>query len=72
MIPMMVLLFELPELYRNYLHLMLADNLDLSYLVKWVAGFAGFAFILTLAREIIKDAEDIKGDGLLDGEPCLL
>jgi 4-hydroxybenzoate polyprenyltransferase len=62
MIPMLVLLFELPVLYKNYIHLLLADNLDLSFMVKWVAGFSSFAFILTLAREIIKDAEDIKGD----------
>ncbi len=29
---------------------------------KWVGGFAFFAFLMTLIREIIKDMEDIEGD----------
>lgn len=31
-------------------------------ITKYFAVFAGFAFLLTFTREVIKDAEDIKGD----------
>ncbi|MDR2684996.1 MAG: geranylgeranylglycerol-phosphate geranylgeranyltransferase [Prevotellaceae bacterium] len=34
----------------------------LQELYHWVCGFAMFAFIFTLIREIIKDMEDINGD----------
>jgi 4-hydroxybenzoate polyprenyltransferase len=61
-VPMLVLLFELPLLYRNYGDIMITEGLSLSYLITWVGGFSGFAFLLTLAREIIKDTEDIEGD----------
>ena len=62
MVPMLVLLFELPLQYRQYGSLLAAGSFNLSYIALWVSGFSGFAFILTLAREIIKDAEDLKGD----------
>ncbi len=62
MIPMLVWLFELPKIYANYHEYLLAQEINLFYIFKWVAGFSCFAFILTLIREIIKDAEDIKGD----------
>jgi 4-hydroxybenzoate polyprenyltransferase len=61
-VPMVVLLFELPLLFTNYGNTMMTGGFSLSYLVMWVGCFAGFAFLLTLAREIIKDAEDIEGD----------
>jgi 4-hydroxybenzoate polyprenyltransferase len=61
-VPLLVLLFELPLLYTGYSDILMTGGFSLSYLVMWVGGFAGFAFLLTLAREIIKDAEDIKGD----------
>ena len=35
---------------------------DLGILFFWVGGFAIFAFITTLCREIIKDIEDFEGD----------
>ena len=28
----------------------------------WLSGFAAFAFLMTLAREMVKDIEDIEGD----------
>jgi 4-hydroxybenzoate polyprenyltransferase len=62
MIPMLVWLFELPLIYRNLHEALLDQEINLYYIFKWVAGFSCFAFILTLIREIIKDAEDIKGD----------
>ena len=62
MVPMIILLFELPLQYRKYGNLLASGDFGLSYLVLWVGCFSAFAFILTLAREIIKDAEDIRGD----------
>ena len=61
-VPLLVLLFELPLLYARFGEILMSGGFSLSYLVMWVGGFCGFAFLLTLAREIIKDAEDIEGD----------
>jgi len=53
MIPLQVLLFERP----------LIENIEnLTFLYATVICFATFAFLLTMAREIIKDMEDFKGD----------
>jgi 4-hydroxybenzoate polyprenyltransferase len=61
MVPMLVVLLEAPILYQYY-----AINAvkipDLSIIFYWVGGFAIFAFITTLCREIIKDIEDFEGD----------
>jgi len=61
MVPMLVVIFEAPILYQYY-----AINAikipDLSIIFYWVGGFAIFAFIITLCREIIKDIEDFEGD----------
>ena len=61
MVPMLVIIFEAPLLYQYY-----AVNAvkipDLNILFYWVGGFAIFAFITTLCREIIKDIEDFEGD----------
>jgi 4-hydroxybenzoate polyprenyltransferase len=60
-VPMLVAIYEWPALYRYY-----AANAfeipDLSFVLWWVGGFSLFAFITTLAREIIKDVEDFEGD----------
>jgi 4-hydroxybenzoate polyprenyltransferase len=60
-IPMMVVIFEAPVLYQYY-----AVNAikmpDLSKIFYWIGGFALFAFLTTLSREIIKDIEDFEGD----------
>ncbi len=40
----------------------LPDNETLLYIGRFVRIYAFFAFLTTLAREIIKDIEDIKGD----------
>lgn len=61
MVPMLVVILEAPALYQYY-----AINAvkipDLSIIFYWVGGFAIFAFITTLCREIIKDIEDFEGD----------
>ncbi len=62
LVPMIVILFELPLLNREYGTIMLQHNANFNYIFIWVAGFAVFAFLVTLIREIIKDAEDFEGD----------
>lgn len=61
MVPMMVVFFEWPALYKFYF----ANAVQLpklGFLFYWTGGFAFFAFLTTLAREIIKDIEDFEGD----------
>ncbi len=62
LIPLMVLLFEIPILSKKYGNIVDAMGLNSNHLAIWVLGFSGFAFILTLIREIVKDTEDFEGD----------
>lgn len=62
MVPMLVALYEWPALYRYYAVNSAAGAPDVDFIVWWVGGFAVFAFLMTLAREIIKDIEDFEGD----------
>ena len=62
LVPLMVILFEIPLLNREYGEVMLRNNASFGYLVAWVSAFSFFAFITTLIREVIKDAEDFEGD----------
>lgn len=38
------------------------SGLNFTYLLYWIIGISVFAFISTLAREIVKDIEDMEGD----------
>jgi 4-hydroxybenzoate polyprenyltransferase len=59
LVPFIVLLFELPLLARHYG----SDASPIARnLMTWVLGFALFAFLLNLIREMMKDAEDFEGD----------
>jgi len=62
LVPLMVLLFELPLLNREYGPVMIRYGSNFNYMVAWVGGFSFFAFLTTLLREILKDAEDFEGD----------
>ena len=62
LVPLMVVLFEIPLLNREYGEVMVRYDSSFSYLLAWVSAFSFFAFITTLIREIIKDAEDLEGD----------
>jgi len=62
LVPLMVILFEIPLLNRTYGEVMLRNDASFGYLVAWVGAFSFFAFVTTLIREIIKDAEDFEGD----------
>lgn len=62
LVPLMVVLFEIPMLNREYGPVMLRNNTSFNYMIAWVGGFSFFAFLTTLIREVIKDAEDFEGD----------
>jgi 4-hydroxybenzoate polyprenyltransferase len=61
MVPLLVILYEWPALYRFY-SVNTTEPPPLIFLFYWVGGFALFAFITTMIREIIKDIEDFEGD----------
>ena len=62
LVPLMVVLFEIPLLNREYGQVMLRNDATFNYIFAWVGGFSFFAFLTTLTREVIKDAEDFEGD----------
>jgi 4-hydroxybenzoate polyprenyltransferase len=62
LVPLMVVLFEIPMLNRAYGTVMLQNQSNFNYIFAWVAGFSFFAFLTTFIREVIKDAEDFEGD----------
>ena len=61
MVPLLVVFYEWPALYR-FCEVNAFSSPDLNIIFYWVGGFALFAFITTLTREIIKDIEDFEGD----------
>jgi 4-hydroxybenzoate polyprenyltransferase len=61
-VPLMVVLFEIPLLNREYGNFLRLNNASFNYIFAWVGSFGYFAFLTTLAREIIKDIEDYEGD----------
>jgi len=61
MVPLLVIFYEWPALYRFYA--VNATSIPgFTVLFYWVGGFALFAFLTTISREIIKDIEDFEGD----------
>jgi 4-hydroxybenzoate polyprenyltransferase len=61
MVPMLVVFYEWPALYKYYT--INAIRLPrINFIIFWVGGFAFFAFLTNLIREIIKDIEDFEGD----------
>jgi 4-hydroxybenzoate polyprenyltransferase len=60
-VPLLVVFYEWPALYKYYT--INAITLPkINFILYWVGGFALFAFLTTLTREIIKDIEDFEGD----------
>lgn len=60
-VPLLVVFYEWPALYRYYT-LNAVTLPGINFVFYWIGGFALFAFITTLTREIIKDIEDFEGD----------
>lgn len=63
-VPMLVLLFEIPPLYTKYHMYTQAYNVLVKAMLGWCSMFSLFAFLTVLIREIIKDAEDFEGDSI--------
>lgn len=61
MVPLLVVIFEWPALYKYYM-VNAVDMPEFNFIFYWIGGFALFAFLTTLTREIIKDIEDFEGD----------
>jgi len=61
MVPLLVVFYEWPALYRYY-RINAISLPEINFIFYWVGGFALFAFLTTLTREIIKDIEDFDGD----------
>jgi 4-hydroxybenzoate polyprenyltransferase len=52
----------MPLLNKAYGEIMIRHHANFNYILFWISGFGFFAFLTTLLREIIKDAEDYEGD----------
>jgi 4-hydroxybenzoate polyprenyltransferase len=61
LVPLLVVFYEWPALYRYYMT-NAVQMPELNFIFYWVGGFALFAFLTNLTREIIKDIEDFEGD----------
>jgi 4-hydroxybenzoate polyprenyltransferase len=61
MVPMLVVFYEWPALYKYYT-VNTVTLPEINFIVYWIGGFAIFAFLTNLIREIIKDIEDFEGD----------
>ena len=61
LVPMLVVFYEWPALYKYY-SINAISLPKINFIVYWVGGFALFAFLTNLIREIIKDIEDFEGD----------
>jgi 4-hydroxybenzoate polyprenyltransferase len=61
LVPMMVVIYDAAPIYKFYAARTVSFP-GVAILFFWVGGFALFAFMTTLIREIIKDMEDYEGD----------
>lgn len=61
-VPIIVVLFEIPAIYRTFPELVKSGYLRLDDVLYLTLIFSLFAFVISLLREIIKDTEDYEGD----------
>jgi 4-hydroxybenzoate polyprenyltransferase len=61
-VPLLVLLYEMPLLNKAYGRFLEMYNMDFNNIVSIVMIFSIFAFFINLARELIKDVKDMPGD----------
>lgn len=64
LVPLMVMLFE-GALLKVKFKFFEGSLSYYNYLIGWIGFYATFAFLISFAREIIKDMQDIKGDAQL-------
>lgn len=71
LVPLTVGIFEVSLLQNGYPEMMKKfKDFNFNFIAWWLIGYAVFAFLLTLAREWIKDMQDVEGD-LLSGKITL-
>lgn len=61
-IPFWTVYFEIPLLRSAYSDMMHDPNPVFKEMWLWISAYSVFAFLLTLAREGVKDLEDLRGD----------
>ncbi|MFW6224813.1 MAG: geranylgeranylglycerol-phosphate geranylgeranyltransferase [Bacteroidota bacterium] len=61
-VPLMVLLYEIPLLKKNYAELIVDNSMNFENIIIIVGIFSIFSFLTNYIREVIKDLEDIEGD----------
>ena len=70
LVPLTVGLYEIPALQQHFVHHNVVSlngesyqmEIDLRAPWHWILGFAAFAFMTSLVRELQKDMADVKGD----------
>jgi 4-hydroxybenzoate polyprenyltransferase len=62
LMPILAAIFDIALLNRKFHSQVINYHNNFSEITFWVIGFAFFAFILNLIREIVKDIEDKDGD----------
>lgn len=64
LVPGAAYLYEMPPVIRHYKYYIISGTLNMEVILGWILGFSIFAFLSSLAREIVKDMEDFEGDSL--------
>lgn len=62
LVPLITAVYELLPLNFMYKQILLSTFVSFEAMLFWSFGYAVFAFLLTLIREMIKDLEDLEGD----------
>lgn len=62
LIPMSVLVYEIPLLNMAYADILIDTGTDFLYMFYWVGGFSWFLFLNILMYEINKDIYTVEGD----------
>lgn len=62
LIPMSVLVYEIPLLNMAYADILIDTGTDFMYMFYWVGGFSWFLFLNILMYEINKDIYTVEGD----------
>jgi 4-hydroxybenzoate polyprenyltransferase len=66
LVPLLTVIYEIPLLNKVITpDRPPVETTVVSVLFLYIAGYSAFAFLTTLAREILKDIEDLKGDDLV-------
>jgi 4-hydroxybenzoate polyprenyltransferase len=54
-LPLVITLYEIPDLNREYGKILLESGTNFKYLFNWTGGFAVFLFLVSIIRLIIKE-----------------